>query len=66
MQDKRLIKIQEELERNDNNKENIVKIIKDLSIDQKTQLLELYKSQINYLNYTINGYKQRILEIKNS
>ncbi len=61
---KKLLKIQEELEKIGINKKNAFLLTKDLSEIQKKKLLDLYKEQINSLNTNINNYKGKIIKIR--
>lgn len=40
-------------------------LIKDLRKEEKVNLLELYKTQINNLEASLENYKRRILKIRN-
>ncbi len=61
---KKLLKIQEELEKIGINKKNAFLLTKDLSEIQKKKLLDLYEEQINSLNTNINNYKGKIIKIR--
>ncbi len=56
-----LLKIQEELEKRGINKENVKLLTKDLALEQKTKLENLYIKQIEDYEKSINNYKNKII-----
>ena len=62
---KKLIEIQEELEKKGINKENVQELTKDLYEKQKQRLENLYKEQIKELEIKLQNSKNKIIEIKN-
>ncbi len=59
-----LLKIQDEIEKRGINKENILALTKNLSDNQKNALKQLYREQIEELNFSTQQYKKKILKIK--
>lgn len=60
-----LLKIQDDFDKMDINKENAFKLTKDLSDIQKQKLEDLYKKQIEEYEISINNYKNKIIAMKN-
>ena len=60
----KLLKIQNDLERKGINKENVIRLTKDLSELQKQKLEILYKEQIDNYKLSINNSKNKILKIR--
>lgn len=60
----KLLKIQDDLERKGINKENVIRLTKDLSELQKQKLEILYKEQIDNYKLSINNSKNKILKIR--
>lgn len=61
----KLIQIQKQLEEK-MTIELATKLIKDLKREERSKLLELYKTQINELETSLENYKRRILRIRNN
>lgn len=59
-----LLKIQNELEKRGINKENAKLLTKDLSLEQKIKLENLYIKQIADYEKSIKNYKNKIVEIR--
>ena len=59
-----LLKIQNELEKRGINKENAKLLTKDLSLEQKAKLENLYINQIADYEKSIKNYKNKIVEIR--
>lgn len=57
----KLLKIQNELERIGINEENVYRLTKDLSAEQKRKLELLYENQIKELETSIDSYKNKII-----
>lgn len=57
----KLLKIQNELERIGINKENVYRLTKDLTAEQKRKLELLYENQIKKLETSIDSYKNKII-----
>ena len=60
----KLLKIQDDLEKKGINKENVIRLTKDLSELQKQKLEILYKEQIDNYKLSINNSKNKILKIR--
>lgn len=63
---KKLLEIQKRLEDGEITIELASELTKDLTSKEKSNLLELYKTQINQLEVSLENYKRRILAIKNN
>lgn len=61
----KLIQIQKQLEEK-MTIELATKLIKDLKREERSKLLELYKTQISELETSLENYKRRILRIRNN
>lgn len=61
-----LLKIQDEIEKKGITPENVIELTKNLSDSQKKRLKQLYKEQIEDLNYSTENYKKKILKIKSN
>jgi len=61
---KKLLEIQRKLEEGGITLELASELTKDLTTEEKSKLLELYKFQINKLEESLKNYKRKILEIK--
>ena len=59
-----LLKIQDKLEKEGINLENVLKLTKNLSNNEKQRLKQLYLEQIDDLNSSTENYKKKILKIK--
>ena len=57
----KLLKIQNELERIGINEENVYRLTKDLTAEQKRKLELLYENQIKKLETSIDSYKNKII-----
>ena len=57
-----LFKIQREIDESNNDKEKIRAILSKLSQEEKKQIIEMYKKQINNLNDSIENYKNNIIK----
>ena len=57
----KLLKIQNELERIGINEENVYRLTKDLTAEQKRKLELLYENQIKKLEASIDSYKNKII-----
>ena len=60
----KLLKIQDDLERKGINKENVIRLTKDLSELQKQKLEILNKEQIDNYKLSINNSKKKTLKIR--
>ena len=60
----KLLRIQDEIEKNDITPENVFELTKNLSDSQKSLLKQLYIEQIENLNNSVENYKKKILKIK--
>lgn len=60
----KLLKIQNELERVGINKENVYRLTRDLTEEQKRKLELLYENQIKKLETSIDSYKNKIVLIR--
>lgn len=60
----KLLRIQDEIEKNDITPEKVFELTKNLSVSQKSLLKELYIEQIKNLNNSVENYKKKILKIK--
>lgn len=60
----KLLKIQEEIEKREINKENILELTKNLSLAQKQKLENLYRSQIKEYKLSIQKHKNKIISIR--
>lgn len=65
-EEKKLLKIQEDLEKIGINQKNAYNLTKELTEVQKEKLLQLYNVQINTLNTKIERLKSNIIKIKKS
>ena len=65
-EEKKLLKIQEDLEKIGINQKNAYNLTKELTEVQKEKLLQLYNVQINALNTKIERLKSNIIKIKKS
>lgn len=63
---KKLLEIQRKLEEGGITLELASELTKDLTSEEKSSLLELYKAQINKLEESLKNYKRKILAIKNN
>ena len=61
-----LLGIQEKIKKNEINKNNVLLLIKNLSKEQKINLINLYKQQINELKLSTENYKNKIIKIRNN
>ena len=61
-----LLKIQDEIEKKGITPENVIELTKNLSDSQKKRIKQLYKEQIEDLNYSTEIYKKKILKIKSN
>ena len=61
----KLLQIQKQLEEK-MTIELAAQLIKDLRSEEKVNLLDLYKTQINELETSLENYKRRILKIRNN
>ena len=59
-----LIKVQQEIKENNNNKEYISKLIKKLDKEQILELRKLYEKDIERLNTKINYNKRKMMSLK--
>ena len=59
-----LLKIQDKLEKEGITLENVLKLTKNLSNNEKKRLKQLYLEQIDDLNSSTENYKKKILKIK--
>ena len=59
-----LLKIQDKLEKEGITLENVLKLTKNLSNNEKQRLKQLYLEQIDDLNSSTENYKKKILKIK--
>ena len=59
-----LLKIQDKLEKEGITLENVLKLTKNLSNNEKQRLKQLYLEQIDDLNSSTVYYKKKILKIK--
>ena len=66
LEKKKLLEIQKVLENGEITIELASELTKDLTSKEKSNLLELYKTQINQLEVSLENYKKRILAIKNN
>ena len=57
----KLLKIQNELERIGINEENVYRLTKDLTAEQKRKLELLYENQVKKLETSIDSYKNKII-----
>lgn len=57
----KLLKIQNELERIGINEENVYRLTKDLTAEQKRKLELLYENQIKKFETSIDSYKNKII-----
>lgn len=64
LEKKKLLEIQRKLEEGGMTIELATKLTKDLTNEEKNNLLELYKTQINELEESLKNYKKKILEIR--
>ena len=62
----RLLGIQEKIKKNGINKNGVLLLIKNLSKEQKINLINLYKQQIDELKLSTENYKKKIIEIRNN
>ena len=60
----KLLRIQDEIEKNDITPEKVFELTKNLSDSQKSLLKQLYIEQIENLNNSVENYKKKILKIK--
>ena len=60
----KLLRIQDEIEKNDITPEKVFELTKNLSVSQKSLLKKLYIEQIKNLNNSVENYKKKILKIK--
>ena len=58
----KILSIQRKIEENKNNEKIISKLLSNLTKSDKDKLIQLYNSQILYLNNSINNYKNKILK----
>ena len=65
-EEKKLLKIQEDLEKIGINQKNAYNLTKELTEVQKEKLLQLYNVQIDALNTKIERLKSNIIKIKKS
>lgn len=65
LEKKKLLEIQKVLENGEITLELASELTKDLTSKEKSNLLELYKTQINQLEMSLENYKRKILAIKN-
>lgn len=63
---KKLLEIQKKLESCGITLELASELTKDLTSEEKVNLLKLYKTQINELEMSLENYKRKILAIKNN
>lgn len=63
-EEKKLLKIQEDLEKIGINQQNVYILTKELTEVQKEKLLQLYNVQINDLNTKIERLKSNIIKIR--
>lgn len=61
---KMLLKIQDDLEKMGIDRENVYKLTKDLTDDQKIKLEGLYREQIKAYQTSINNYKNKIINMR--
>ena len=61
-----LLGIQEKIKKNGINKNGVLLLIKNLSKEQKINLINLYKQQIDELKLSTENYKKKIIEIRNN
>ena len=61
-----LLKIQDEIEKKGIIPDNVLELTKNLSDSQKKRLKQLYREQIEDLNYSTENYKKKILKIKSN
>jgi phage host-nuclease inhibitor protein Gam len=61
-----LLKIQDEIAKRSNSKEDILVLTKNLSDIQKERLKQLYIEQIEKINSSTENYKKKILETKSN
>lgn len=66
LEKKKLLEIQRKLEEGGMTIELATKLTKDLTNEEKGNLLELYKTQIDDLEESLKNYKKKILAIKNN
>lgn len=59
-----LLKIQDEIEKKGINKTVVLELTKQLTLDQKNRLKELYKQQIKDYEESTENYRKQIIEIK--
>ena len=59
-----LIKVQQDIKENNNNKEYISKLIKKLNKEQILELRKLYEKDIERLNTKINYNKRKMMSLK--
>ena len=59
-----LIKVQQDIKENNNNKEYISKLIKKLNKEQILELRKLYEKDIERLNTKINYNKKKMISLK--
>ena len=64
LEKKKLLEIQRKLEEGGITLELATKLTKDLTSEEKVNLLELYKAQINKLEESLKSYKRKILAIR--
>lgn len=60
----KLLRIQDEIEKNDITPEKVFELTKNLSDRQKSLLKQLYIEQIENLNNSVENYRKKILKIK--
>jgi hypothetical protein len=58
----KLLSIQRKIEANRNDEQIISKLISSLTKSEKDKLIQLYNSQILFLNNSINNYKNKIIK----
>lgn len=63
LEKKKLLEIQRRLEEGGMTLEVASELTRDLTSEEKSDLLELYKTQINKLEESLKNYKKRILTI---
>lgn len=66
LEKKKLLDIQKKLEDGGITTELAEELTKDLTSEEKSNLLELYKTQINNLENSLQNYKRKILAVKNN
>lgn len=62
---RKLLFIQKQIENSNLDKNLVYNLTKDLSNDEKMVLKEIYKAQIQKLEYSLQNYKRKIINTRN-